>query len=802
MFTPPYNVDALPPLIQLGRQTEHEAEVIEFDISAWLAKWPGMTCQVCPTLPGERRFYLAPCTQEGSILRWTVSRVDTSRPGTGRVEIRGLLGGVRKMSAFAYTNIEPTHATHPHETPEQYGPWVDQVLEAAAGVRKDAEAVAASLTEIPAIKQRLTATENKYIELNNWTASADIRFGNYADAIEGIYAELTEVYDQIGSVPVFVDHDEHAVWLGGYESGTDTPFGKVYIGHSAGVYAINLLEEAPSEIDSYRLMTASEVAVFVAEASAALTERVSDLEGGYAYLNKYGNIRDRLDNHADAIETLQRELDSVVGYVGVGQGPSGDEELLLLGGERAHIFNETGEVLVSRPADDGLVTEKLATEGYVGKQIAALSEEMADLKENGAGVAVDETLTQSGMAADAAVTGQKIAELDSAAFVLSAGKNLFNPATAEVGAIQPDGSVSTAGAYAGYSTSDYIEVEQQTDYTATIVAYDATGAVTGRKFILLFDDQKNVVSGTHQNVNNASLTFNTGNAHYVRMSGYVGSGEYPYKLQLEKGTLFTGYEAYTAGVRKLREPYPDILREKKWVVISDSFTQGGYRETDGFDESAYKFQSGKYAGNNITYPYIIAERTNLEIISFFNGGRTLANPADGSFTNSITNPNCAAYYQNVPEDADYITIYLGINDSHHESGTSGTDGEDVTGVIPLGTIDDTDATTFCGAWNVVLPWLMTNRPNAHIGIIVSNGVDRVEYRTATIAAAKKWGIPYLDLNGDERCPAMIRTVNPDISDAAKDILKQKWGVTASNLHPNTAAHYFQSTFIENWLRTL
>lgn len=453
--------------------------------------------------------------------------------------------------------------------------------------------------------------------------------------------------------------------------------------------------------------------------------------------------------------------------------------------------------------DDTLTKAGAAADAKAtGDRLTALSEEIVELKEGGAGVAVDATLTESGKAADAAATGQKISELDSAAFVLSAGKNLFNPATAEVGAIQSNGSVSTTGAFSGYLTSDYIEVEQQTDYTATIVAYDATGAVSGRKYIMLFDGQKNIISNTYQNVNNESLTFNTGNAHYVRMSGYVGSGEYPYKLQIEKGALFTGYEAYTAGVRKLREPYPDILREKKWVVIGDSFTQGGYRETDGFDESVYKFQSGKYAGNNITYPYIIAERTNLGIVSFFNGGRTLANPADGSFTNSVTNPACAGYYQNTPEDADYITIYLGINDSHHESGTSGGDGEDVTGVIPLGTADDADVSTFCGAWNVVLPWLLTNRPNAHIGIIVSNGVDRVEYRTATIAAAKKWGIPYLDLNGDERCPAMIRTVNPDISDAAKDILKAKWGVTTENLHPNTAAHYFQSTFIEAWLRGL
>ena len=249
-------------------------------------------------------------------------------------------------------------------------------------------------------------------------------------------------------------------------------------------------------------------------------------------------------------------------------------------------------------------------------------------------------------------------------------------------------------------------------------------------------------------------------------------------------------------------PSHSILFGKKWAVFGDSFTNGGYNPNDGFDESVYKFQSGKYAGNNITYPYIIAERNSMTVVPLFSGGKTLANPADGTFTNSITNPSSPTYYQTVPEDVDYITIYLGINDSHHESGSSGTDGEDTTGVIPLGSIDDTNTSTFCGAWNVVIPWLMLNRPNSHIGIIVSNGCDRGEYRTATIAAAKKWGIPYLDLNGDERCPAMIRTQNPDISGEAKEILRQKWRVSETNTHPNTAAQYYQSSFIENWLMSL
>lgn len=192
----------------------------------------------------------------------------------------------------------------------------------------------------------------------------------------------------------------------------------------------------------------------------------------------------------------------------------------------------------------------------------------------------------------------------------------------------------------------------------------------------------------------------------------------------------------------------------------------------------------------------------MEIVKFFRGGHSLAFPEDAGFHNSLTEPGADCYYQNIPEDTDYITIYLGINDSHHEHGKGG-DGEDPTGVIPLGTIDDETTATYYGAWNVVLRWLIVNRPFAHIGIIVSNGCDRPAYRTAQIEVATRFGIPYIDLNGDRFTPVMIRSQNPDISEEVKQIVKRKQAVNyPSNTHPNDMAHEYESYFIENFLRSI
>ena len=100
-------------------------------------------------------------------------------------------------------------------------------------------------------------------------------------------------------------------------------------------------------------------------------------------------------------------------------------------------------------------------------------------------------------------------------------------------------------------------------------------------------------------------------------------------------------------------------------------------------------------------------------------------------------------FSQIPSNVDIITIYIGINDSHQN--------------VPIGDIDSTDETTFMGAYNSLIGKLYANYPDVKIGIIVSNGCDSEDYPQATLQIAKKWGIPYLDLNYDDKVPLMHRT---------------------------------------------
>lgn len=237
----------------------------------------------------------------------------------------------------------------------------------------------------------------------------------------------------------------------------------------------------------------------------------------------------------------------------------------------------------------------------------------------------------------------------------------------------------------------------------------------------------------------------------------------------------------------------DVLDGKKWAVAGDSFTEGNFTG----DDTPHVITEGKYTGENAVYPYLIGNRHNMIIEKLFKGGRTLAHPSDDSFTNTFSDA-----YQNISADADYLTIYLGINDSHHRPNHTGDDGESTTGEILLGTIDDNTTATFYGAWNVILTWMITNRPNLKIGIIVTNGAEIDDYRTATIAIAKKFGIPYIDLNGDERTPCMMRSTNESIASSVRALRTDAWKVSSTNGHPNVACHAYEATIIEDFLRTL
>ena len=379
-----------------------------------------------------------------------------------------------------------------------------------------------------------------------------------------------------------------------------------------------------------------------------------------------------------------------------------------------------------------------------------------------------------------------------------ASPNLLNPSDPDVlfGYYIRAGSIAESSAY---NTSGYIPVKSNTKYYKS----DAYG--TDFRFVNYYDKNHKFIPGGSTELTSEFTT--PDDCAYVRVSNYASvwglaqvAEEFIEYVPFSK-TLGLAPSSITDN-RKIAtlNDLNNVLYGKKWAVVGDSFTA-----EFGNPLSDWIIEDGRYAGKSKVYGYIIGNRNNMTLQWLGAGGKTMATPADGSFTNAFS----LSEYKNIDADVDYITIYLGINDSHHAPGSTGDDGEDKSGEIPLGTIDDTTNATFYGAWNVVIPYLLENHPFAHIGIIVSNGCDTSEYRDAEIAIAKKYGIPYIDLNGDERTPFMLRSTNANIPLEVRrartrvQSIDYDGSITGSaNQHPNKDAHEFQADFIETWMKSL
>ena len=93
--------------------------------------------------------------------------------------------------------------------------------------------------------------------------------------------------------------------------------------------------------------------------------------------------------------------------------------------------------------------------------------------------------------------------------------NILNTENYSIGAIGSNGELMTNGIYAEYVTSDFIELEANTDYYFAIYAGNPPVASTQRKLCLLYDSNKQPISGSHQNNDTQTqLTFNTSIHNY------------------------------------------------------------------------------------------------------------------------------------------------------------------------------------------------------------------------------------------------------------------------------------------------
>ena len=312
----------------------------------------------------------------------------------------------------------------------------------------------------------------------------------------------------------------------------------------------------------------------------------------------------------------------------------------------------------------------------------------------------------------------------------------------------------------------------------------------------------------------SAIFFNKSGSSLVINSIYQTlSSQHHTEIKIPAGTEYVVFASYKVNpdLAALSVMYADdfynenVLHGKKWVACGDSFTHGdftGYTDENGhtYDPNAEDPTIDVYDNEwhmYKTYPYWIGKRNKMTIVLDAINGRTMAvtkkhidNPTQ--YPEDYASPmSLPAHYQNIPDDADYITFWFGINDSHD-------------GMTYLGTLSDNTNETFYGAWNVVLQYTIQHHPYAKIGIVCTEGGTNPAYRQAIREVAQKWGIPWLDMMGDLQVPVVLRgrEDNLGLTSVAKNLRDASFVVTQQNTHPNLDAHIYQSTFIEHWLRSL
>lgn len=330
----------------------------------------------------------------------------------------------------------------------------------------------------------------------------------------------------------------------------------------------------------------------------------------------------------------------------------------------------------------------------------------------------------------------------------------------------------------GFSTDPNYHCRYTNDITAKegdVFMYKGYAASASRSVCFLSESKSVISSAIYNSTSKYTKITCPQNTAYVRFSSYA---------DLSSPIIFDVYKENTQ-ISSIHDSIDssNSLAGKVWYACGDSFTSGDFTGYDGDDA---EINSGMYKGQKAVYPFFVGNNTGLIVKNLAQGGATLST---NNSTNNFVGDSVGKIYQ-IQSDADFITLKFGINDFGRN--------------VNLGSIDSTDKSTFYGAWNFALDYLITNFPKAHIGIIITNGIsNNTAFQEATKNIAEKWGVPYLDEDGGVDCPTMLHCSSRNTaSDYVKSLRTSQQRISASNFHPTPDAFKFESTFIEHFIRSL
>lgn len=432
---------------------------------------------------------------------------------------------------------------------------------------------------------------------------------------------------------------------------------------------------------------------------------------------------------------------------------------------------------------------------------------LKDYKATGGGssILIDETLTESGQAADAKAVGDKIAEVKESAHTHSNMQALMEITDADITALHstfPQKIYEIEQSLSDYATKEEVtqarvdangttystlkERLDSTDENVESVSTELKGDLDDlNDKIFYFKSQKDKIKLTALSTETAKCIYAS---EYTTLSGGANSTVCIYDNLIEGDTLFVSSTVMNGGYswgfsftddrnktiyHHVDDTLPSLTDKTDVEIIVPTGATKLYvsrltskGEPEVYKEVKFTTKIPKFVndvlygkkllvfGDSMAYGHtipdkvwvkLLADKYNMTLINKAQNGTTIVRKTttigDSEFLDTDSIYAKVMDNLNNPVDADYVVVFGGTNDIARNDQCT------------LGTIDDTSSQTFYGALNAICQRLIQTYPTGHICFITpyirNAGLATTEiskqYVKAIHDVCEKWGgIPVFD----------------------------------------------------------
>ena len=175
-----FHVDSKTTTIPLGRQGENLARVIYFDLAEMIAEYGEGTATLMNKRVGDDLPYKCTTTQSEDLLAWMPNSTDTAYAGTGKCELRWVVGNVLAKSITYKATITPS-ITADTDLPAPYQTWYESLLGeiseytiASADIAKNKSDIAKNKNDISTCKTNIATNTAAITDLNSSLTPVDL----------------------------------------------------------------------------------------------------------------------------------------------------------------------------------------------------------------------------------------------------------------------------------------------------------------------------------------------------------------------------------------------------------------------------------------------------------------------------------------------------------------------------------------------------------------------------------------------------------------------------------------------------